>query len=177
MEDEEGYEVNEDDIFNEEAKKTTGESSFGVVLNYIIFGNPLSKYVIVPTFSLTGKVLSYVIPKSVKKIPSFIYWKLAGSYASADFANLLLDMKIVQKDTWLNFAQEYFNDAIEEAFEENKLVLVIYADMNDVNSGSFLMDLFASIPVVDILAEHYIIFGVDHGTQEAQHLSNEFGIT
>lgn len=31
--------------------------------------------------------------------------------------------------------------------------------------------------VKDILSEHFIIFGVDHGTQEAQHLSNEFAIT
>lgn len=30
---------------------------------------------------------------------------------------------------------EYFNDAIEEAFEDKKLILVIYTDMNDENSG------------------------------------------
>lgn len=86
----EGFVMNEEEVFKEEMKEGNGSFSFGGVLNYIVFENPLSKYIIGPTISLTGKIISYVIPKSVKKFPSYLYRKVAGSYASADFAELLV---------------------------------------------------------------------------------------
>ena len=98
-EEEEGFVMDEEEAFKEEMKEANGSFSFGGVLNYIVFENPLSKYVIGPTIRLPGKILSYVIPKSVKKFPSYLYRKLAGSYASADFAELLVQMKIVERNT------------------------------------------------------------------------------
>jgi hypothetical protein len=49
--------------------------------------------------------------------------------------------------------------------------------MNDPGSVMFLKDLFSNLNVKEVLAEHFIVFGVDHGTTEANFLSNEFAIT
>lgn len=59
---------------------------------------------------------------------------------------------------------EYFNQAIEDAYDENKLLLLIYADLQDQNSGEFLHDIFEDIDTQDLLTENYLVFGVDHGT-------------
>lgn len=77
----------------------------------------------------------------------------------------------------LKFAMEYFNDALEEAYESQKLILVIYADLDDQDNGAFLTDIFQNLQICDEIAQNFIIFGVGHRTQEAQHISNEFNIT
>jgi len=63
---------------------------------YAVFmENPLSKYIIRPTFSLTGRVISYIIPSAIKSIPSNLYKKFVGNYSSEEFANALVEMKVV----------------------------------------------------------------------------------
>lgn len=100
----------------------------------ILWENPLSKYVIRPVFSFTGKAIGYILPESVKKLPSTMYRKIIGTYASEDFANVLVETGIIPKDTGVQFCFEYFNDAIEHCFEERKLLLILYADLMDENS-------------------------------------------
>jgi len=71
-----------------------------------------------------------------------VYKKLIGTYASEDFANALVEMKIVERDTPVEFCFEYFNDAIETCFEERKLMLLLYADLLDDDSVVFIKQIF-----------------------------------
>lgn len=51
-------------------------------------------------------------------------------------------MKIIDKETEVQFCFEYFNDAIEHCFEDWKLLLLLYADLNDEGSIKFLKSIF-----------------------------------
>jgi hypothetical protein len=70
VEGEEGFAMDSDRAFeDEEMKHENGPSFFGRVLNFMIFTNPISKYIIAPTLGAIG----YVIPNAVKNIPSYFY--------------------------------------------------------------------------------------------------------
>lgn len=71
-----------------------------------------------------------------------MYWKLVGTYASEEFANALVDTGVIAKDTEVTFCFEYFNDAVEQGFEEKKLILILYADLLDENSMVFIKQIF-----------------------------------
>jgi len=67
-----------------------------------------------------------------------MYKKIVGTYASEEFANALVEVGAIGKDTEVNFCFEYFNDAIEQCFDEKKLLLILYADLLDENSMIFI---------------------------------------
>ena len=120
----------------------------------------MSKYVIRPVFSLTGRAIGYILPKSVKQIPHQMYKKLIGTYASEEFAHTLVELGIIEKDTSLEFCFEYFNDAIEQSFEGWKLLLILYADLLNDNSLDFLKLIFENPRVTELLSKQFLIFGV-----------------
>jgi len=43
------------------------------------------------------------------------------------------------------------------------LILFILADLNDPNSGAFLIDIFSNMEITDELSQKYIIFGIENG--------------
>jgi len=59
-------------VFEEELEEYEG-FSIGKLMKTILWENPLSRWVIRPVFSFTGRAIGYILPESVKKLPKTMY--------------------------------------------------------------------------------------------------------
>ena len=63
-----------------------------------------------------------------------------------------------------------------EAHREKKTLLLLFGNLGDPENVAFFTELFDSEEVKAYLAKNYLIFGIENGTAEANHVSNEFAI-
>ena len=138
--------MNYDEVYREAGGDVEeGEGfSMGALMYSIFFENPISKYLIGPPLRLTGRALSYIIPDMIKNIPSSLYRKIAGTYGSEDFVNGLLQLGVLKENCRVNFAHEYFQDAVEEAHREKKTLLLLFGSLSDTDNIEFFTQLFDS---------------------------------
>lgn len=65
-----------------------------------------------------------------------------GTYGADDFVNALITMETIPAESSLWFCYEYFHDAVAQAFEERKILLLIFADMHDPENIAVLHEFF-----------------------------------
>ena len=96
-----------------------GDFTLGSLMYAIAMENPLSKYLIRPTFRFTGSVLNFILPSFITSLPGKAWTKVWGTYPSQDFVTLLEERVVISENSPLVFCQEYFTNAIEQCFSDS----------------------------------------------------------
>ena len=140
------------------------------------------KYTLGPIFKVTGKVIKFVLPKFVKRATCKVFSYFSHPYPSYLFAELLNDNEILNaefqenEETRINIQTNSFLNSVAEGFEKTMLILFVYGDLSNSDIRELLTALFHDEEIIKVISSHYIVFGVEPESEEAENLSAEFNV-
>ena len=149
-----------------------GPSIFSIAMNYTIF----------PVAKLTGKVVSYLIPKFVKRATWKVFNYFSPPTPSSVFAETWRERAILNAEfqaaegTKINFQVDLFINAVSESYKQRKPILLIFGDLMMEEIREILKDLFNDKETVKMIASNFLVFGIETGSAESNALSAEFEI-